>query len=612
MRRPSWESIAYVTALAAASLGLWLALTASPYFVTNDGPQHIMMGHIENVYEGENPIYRHFLAPAPQYAGRGFAALFVPLESFLPWRTAYRLTVFAILLAWSWGFVALVHAIDPRRRWLGLLGFATAFQWSVYMGFFAFVAGTACGLLLLAFALSRRRLEMKQFAILSVGLLLHGFLHVFSALLTASVISVVLAARSVGWRQRTRAVISFGIACLPLAVLFGLTLLHQASMSTQPEQSTTMSEPLLQRMRYLHRCFQPGSNLRGIAIVALALLGVIRGLRKRSPSRDERALMVVSCLFLVTGALTPDTIPGWQFFSQRFLPLGLMLAIALIDLERAGVRARPVVALALGGVTAAMIFGAGSVNRRLYDRAADVYASLDAPIRRTGMRLPIVREAWNAIPPAISPVPWMAPLHSAFGLFVAQQGGMVPYMFAYSAPVHGFVWRSDALEKENVTFPPHTMFGSVARLPLNDPKRLRALDEYAVAGTACEDVLLLSEREDADRLRERGYVDDFQNGQLYLGHYKGCDAEAVLPAAAAGQVIQFGWWPWTSTGRRVTLEGATPAADGRLHVALPGAPCGRVWLKLESKGLRCLGADAEGVVFGDFPVGRRGSIRCDL
>ncbi len=419
---PRIESTAFIASIVAASVGLWLALTASPYFVTNDGPQHIMMGHIENVYEGENPIYRHFLAPAPQYASRGFSALFVPLDSFLPWRTAYRLTVFAILLAWSWGFVALVHAIDARRRWLGLLGFATAFQWTVYMGFFAFVSGTACGLFVIAFAISRERIRPTDVVITSLGLLLTAFLHVFAALLTALVVAAVFLGRSASWRERLRIGAGFGMACLPLLVLFIATLIHQGRLvETQPHGHLT--QPLLLRLRYLHRCFQPGANLRGVLMMSLAAVGLLRAAsRARRSSRVPIALLAVSIGYLAAGACAPNDIPGWYLFSQRFLPLGVMLAISQIDLERLGRPSRAMAGLLCAVVTAAMLHGAAGMNRKLYERGADVYAALDAPVHRSGLRLPVIRDSWNSIAAGESPVPWMVPMHSVYGLSFQHSG----------------------------------------------------------------------------------------------------------------------------------------------------------------------------------------------
>ena len=594
-------------ALLAASLGLWWALSVVPFIPTNDGPQHVMMGHIENHYDDEGAIYRHFLAPAPQYAGRGFAALFVPLESVMPWRAALRLSLFIILLGWSLGFAALVTAIEPRRRWLALVGFATAFQWALYMGFFAFVTGTACGFFLIALALRTTEWSWKRLLILSLGLLLQGFLHVFSALLTAAVMAL-LALRQARLRQWP----GVAAACAPLGILFAFTLGDHGRAIEIQYAETTIWVPLVEKLALLHRCFVPGEDYRGLILFALAATGLMGMLLLARSDRRQLLLGAVSVALFIAALSGPATLPGWQFFFQRFLPLGAMLAVALIPLERLPRIAGMVVAAGLAAYCAVSFVSAASIHRKLYDRSADVLSGLDQPIRRTGLRLPIVRDPWFALPPSKNPIPGMVPLHSIGGLFVAEQGGMIPYMFIDSPSVHEFVARDAAWESDMPVRPPPDLLQQVAHDPPGSPRRLATLDDLALAGTGYQDILLISAPADADAFRRRGYVTDYQKGELFMAHYRGCDVEVSLPAIAGLDAVEYGWWPRLDASKRERVEGIAPAADGRLHVPLPGAPCGPVWLRLSPSAATCQGADAEGRLRTEAPPGRPHSIRCDL
>jgi hypothetical protein len=602
--------VAHGLALLLASLGVWAALAAVPLLPTNDGPEHIMMGHIENHYDDEDTVYRHFLAPAPQYAGRGFAALFVPLEPLLGWRAAYRTTVLILLLGWSWGFAALALALEPRRRWLGLLGFATAFQWTVYMGFFAFVAGSACGLWLIALGVATERFTARRLFILGLGLLLQGFLHVFSALLTAAVLALVIAARgSAG--ERARSLLRFAAAALPLSVLFLLTLRDQATAALIANASETQYVPIVEKLRFLHRCFQPGHDGRGLLMVVAAAVGLLMVLLpRRRPV--ERALALAATALLLAALLGPDRVPGWQFFYQRFLPLGLMLAVALLAVERLPLWGRVAVALSAAAFCASSLMDAATVNRKLYQRNADVYSGLDQPISRHGLRLTIGRDPWFALPPSRSPIPGMVPLNAVGGLFIAAQGGMSPYMFIDSPSVHEFVGRDRAWEEDFPIRPPPDSLQKVAHLPPQSPQRIEVVDGLALAGTGYEDVVLVSSPSDAELLRQRGYATDYQRGDLFLGHFVGCSVELQLPPLAGASAVEYGFWPRTDAPRRLALGPATPAADGSLRVVLPGAPCGPIFIRVVSIAGACRGADADGRLRLEVPAGQPATVRCEL
>ena len=120
--RASRADVVYYGALA-VSFALGMAtLWCVDYLPTNDGPQHIFLGHAENLYSEPNAVYGRQLIPQLQFAGRGFALWWNPLEPLLGFRDATRV-VLSLFYSWSFaGYVLLVHALGKSRRWLALLG----------------------------------------------------------------------------------------------------------------------------------------------------------------------------------------------------------------------------------------------------------------------------------------------------------------------------------------------------------------------------------------------------------------------------------------------------------------------------------------------------------
>jgi len=599
-------------ALAVASAAVCAALWVVPYLPTGDGPQHLMTGHIDNHFDDQGTVYSYFLSPAPQFAGRGFSAVYVPLEAALGWRRAAQAALALSLLAWAWGFVALCRAVAPGRQWLGVLGFATAFQWSLYLGFFAFLIGSACGFAVLALALSVPRLGRRHHLALAALLLLQSLLHVFSAMLTGAVLMAVVLVRAATWRERLPAGLCLAAAALPAAGVFTLAALDASHMAaTIRDADRLLFEPLPQKLGYLLQCFVPGDRFRGLGLAALAALGLWRGLaRARHGDRVALALLVcgVACLLLAT--FGPLNIPGWQLFFPRFLPLGLMLPLALIDVERWTSRGlRLAFLVATLGYSLASVGSAARLNLRLAARCADALSGLSAPIHRSLPRLAVVRDSWMAIPPAQSPVPYLVPLRSLGALYVAEQGGIIADMFVGSAPIHQFVWRRDHFA-DFPDIPDLQSLQKVAHLPPHSAARRAVVLDLAAHGSLYEDVILYTDPADTAEFIARGYAEDFRRGDLYLGHFVGCEAELVLPAAMGARSVSLSWWPRPQPTWRRDLAGLTPAADGRLHVPLAQAPCGEVAIAVEAAGAGCEGPAVEGGLRARLDPGRSTVIEC--
>lgn len=167
-----------------------------PYLPTNDGPEWVYVTHMENHYGDPGSIYRDYYVPALQFASRGFTLLYGPFEAWLGWQHGLQVTLGVMALMAAWGFVALVWALDPRRWALGFLGFPLALSWGLYMGVWAYVAASGFGLFVLAFAVREREPAWPRRVVLSLLLTVQAAAHVFSAVVTGSVLLLLFLSRA--------------------------------------------------------------------------------------------------------------------------------------------------------------------------------------------------------------------------------------------------------------------------------------------------------------------------------------------------------------------------------------------------------------------------------
>ena len=167
--RAGRADVVYYVALA-VSFGLGLAtLWSVDYLPTSDGPQHIFIGHAENLYSDPGTIYGKQFVPQLQFAGRGFALWWTPLEPLLGFRDATRV-VLSLFYSWCFaGYALLVHALGKPRRWLALLGCGVALCWPLYMGFFPYYAGIGIGLMLLGFVARRATFDRRAALVVGAG-----------------------------------------------------------------------------------------------------------------------------------------------------------------------------------------------------------------------------------------------------------------------------------------------------------------------------------------------------------------------------------------------------------------------------------------------------------
>lgn len=613
-------TMVWLVVMLLASVGVLWSLWSVPYLPTHDGPQHIMFGHIENHFDDPNVIYPALLRPSTQLASRGFAALFVPLEARLPWRDALRVTLSIALLGWAWGGAVLVAAVDPRRRLVGVSAFAMAFQWPLYMGFFPFVIGSAFGLFILALAVRVRVWSVRHRVVLTLMLLTQSFLHVFSALLTGMVLFVLVWHRAPRGRRRGEVLRLLGML-LPALLVFVSSLRVWSGLARVHSTPLTWLS-LREYVPVVLRCAVPGPWWRGVMVVglvAVGLAGAVRRWRAGVASVEDRVLLSSSAVFLSLGVLAPFHLPGWQFFSPRFFPLGLLLGASLIDPSEWRSRAKVWLAQsAVVFVAFVSLVWAAVWHRTLYEGSAEALSGLDGSIRRTGLRLPVIVLPYDGLPrdPVRSPVPYMQPLRNLGALYVTVQGGLIPYLFAGSGAVHNFELRQEGWALAPPV--PEWTYGHELGRPEiygNVPLRYAVMTMYAAHGARYEDVILVGESRDVDLFLRRGYVADWRRGSLLLARFRGCRATlGIRTSRSVRASVEYGWFPLADAHweRSVNVSAASATV-----VPLEGSPCGDVWIRVKQetptgKTFQCRGADREGRIMVRMAQGTPNEVTCVL
>jgi hypothetical protein len=577
------------------SVGLVLALLSAPYLATNDGPQHIFFGYLENHFDDAARSYDVFLARGQPVTSLGFTLLFATLELAMSWQSALSLAQIIMALVWAWGFMTFCRAIHPGRAAIGLLGFACALQWPLYMGLFSFFLGTGFGFWTLALAVGQRQWTLRHRVYLAVLLFLQGIMHLFTAQAVGLVLIFIVAFRHEKGRKLRELGALFLIGVPVLLLTFATASNESLVTQLEPEQWLAWSD----RIRLLAAAVVTGPAWRSWPLVFVALSGLtvllLRSLRSDAalpslgiePSEpvrgDERGLASAAALLLVLGLTLPLHVKGWEFFSPRFLPIGLMLGAACVPLERMSRRAHDRWLVAVTAFGTAAIFWAWDFHRDLYERAKPALAGLDAPLERSGPRLAIVLDPWIGQPRSkdwtSADVPFLTPLQNLGKLYAVAQGGIPSWFFASRPSLHPFVFSPDGRRR----YPPvHDAIGILSPEILNDPNaRGQLMSFLASHGSRFEDVILWGEPGDVEVLLARGYQADVQRGGLAIARFVGCPVRfRLLPARPFDDplVIQCGYDPQRPpTSEHVLPPGAWPP-DGILEV--DRCLCGSAWYRI--------------------------------
>ena len=574
-----------------ASLGLVACIWVVPYIPTTDGPQHVLSAHIENHFADPGSLYPEFYRILPQYAGKGFALLFAPLESVLAWRVALRVALSITALSFAWGFALVARSLERTNatRSTPMLGFLIALPWTLYMGLFQFFVGTAFGLYVVAFVLRRPPTTNARRATLALLLLVEGVFHIFSAILTGllvMVIAVVAAPKG----QRLREVGRISLVGAPAAAMFGLTVVGRNLRASEQQEFRWALED---RFSEVSRWFVPGPGVRAWLVVALAVAAIAATLvrsRRRNATPNERSLAWVALAFLVLVLVSPIHIPGWQFFAPRFCMLPMVLGLALVRLP--GAVSRGVARASVPFVTVCCLlsdFVSARLHHQLADGCADALAGLDVPMHFEGTRLPIIIEPACGTP-VDSPhgaVPRASLAQNIPLLYLVEHGGIGTRMFNGTPSIHAI----DFVGTRRPPPPPSRPLNiAQSRFVETDPKlRESAFTELAADGMAFEGIHLIGGRtEDFALFERRGYVTEYQRGSSFIGRFEGCPAELLLPVGTLDRepvYYEYGLFSRAilypeprSFGVRLVPKD-TPVVDGAIHVPLGARPCGEIWVR---------------------------------
>ncbi|HEY8073651.1 MAG TPA: hypothetical protein VIF62_06070 [Labilithrix sp.] len=593
-----WIGMLVLSALAVR--GAWIA----PYIPTNDGPQHVLSAHIENHYsDPDQPFYAATLEPAPQFAYKGFSAIYGPLESALGWRDGLRVAIAVMVVGFAWAFAYAVFAFDPRRRFVAYAGFALAWMWPLYMGFFAHVVGTTIGLCVIAYAMRAGPLDTKRTAVIAAGLLVQSVAHAFTAALTWSILAVLLVAAAER-AQRGRVVVRAAIVGLPPFAMLLAAARFQSGIYA-PSQNIALAE----RFAVLPRILAPGPPLRAWLLLALVVALAVLTLRRiRKLGNRDRAAFAIGAAMLVLAGLLPRDVHNWQFFSPRLVPIGAALVLVAAPFEQ--LRA-PIAGGASFAIAAVSLMVSAHLNASLAEGCEGALSGLDAPVKRRLISLPIVLDAYCAVPasPTRSAVPYLAPLGQIGALYAAAQGGTTPYLFIGSPAVHAFTNRKDA------SLPVYVPDEDVLRTKVQTPRfrsdaafRSTTVREQLWFGMEYEGVIVVgADPAIVALVREDGFQTDFARGSLVLAHFTPCAFDVDFEPPPAGGISVEAFLP-RGVAPPVRLR-AVPETPARFHVV--GSPCGETSVAIStSDGARCANADATGRL--DVAIPREGTtLRCE-
>jgi hypothetical protein len=589
-----------------ASVLLVVAIWVVPVIPTNDGPQHVYAAHVSAHYDDPVEGYWKYYELAVPVTNTGFSATFSVLDGFLPWRHALRATLTVIVLTWSWGFMSLVLAIDRRRWALGLLGFATALNWSFYMGFWNFELAIGLGFATLALAIRGRALEVIDRFFVALLLLLGALSHIVAPIFTGAVIALVVLFRT----PRERRVRELGLLVAmgaPMAAIAGLAARSSSTMGGPgPTPTEMLWVPFGERLAQFGACFEGGPAWRAWGVVAFAALGacdVAVRMRRREAASHEVALSVGAALMATAALATPFHLRAWQFFSPRFLPFAVLGVVPLF----ASKRRVPRVALHALAASYAGFSIAWSIHyhRALAAQTADALAGIDQPLRRVGPRLPIILDPLaGRAALRDGPFQYTEPLRSIGNLYATEQGGVVPYTFTGLREMHELMSRPGNMPP----VPMRTFWG--AFLPgsgASDKERSAMVVFLASAGAAFGDVIVIARPWVLDAFVAQGYETDWRQGGALIARFHGCPLELVVRGARPADpaiAVEYGWLPLLD----VSWETSVPPSSSKQDVVVevPHAPCGDVWVRVVQAQRLCQGADHEGrLVVRAAPGARR-------
>jgi hypothetical protein len=326
------------------------------------------------------------------------------------------------------------------------------------------------------------------------------------------------------------------------------------------------------------------------------------GIRYWNGSRaEDRTLCVAGGAMLLAAVALPLHLPGWDFFSVRFLPLATCVLVSSLPMEWLSTsRNRRAVAIGCVCFAFAATGWAYQYNRELAANSADAMAGLEADIKRDGWRLPLVLDPYAGRPFANedAPIPYAAPLLNLAKLYAVVQGGIPSHAFVIDSAIHGLLI-TPALQNRVPPSPDPRLMSDLSNPLYADQPEVReavmALTAAHAAGFGFQDVILYGQPEDAELMQALGFRSDWSRGGLALMHFEGCSLDLRFSASIALDTsdVELGWLPAKDVTHRYSLSQARREADGSLTLPVRQG-CGGLWLRFADDEHVCEGADAEG------------------
>jgi hypothetical protein len=583
MRARTGEYVYFGALVVTFVLGM-ATLWCVDYLPTNDGPQHIFLGHVENHYSDPTTIYGRQLEPQPQLTSRGFALWWTPLEPLLGFRDATRV-VLSLFYSWTFGgYALLVHALGRPRRWLALAGCGVALCWPLYMGLLPYYAGLGIGLLILGFVARRATFDRRAAIVVGAGLLVQFVHHAFSVVPTLLCLCILVVVRSER-SERRATLLRLGLSLLP--VTMGLLSLVVLRPPSPPGLREFHWEPMARRALILPRVLWSGSTGTRWLGNALLVAGLAASVaRFRRAERTERAYILCAWSSAAMLIVLPIVIPGWQFFNVRFAPFVVVFALPLVPLEKLR---RPALERALCVLSAACFIGSAfGFHRSLRAACADDLAGLSLPIERSAFRFPLAFDPFCGLPrdATRAPVPFLGPARQLAALYATAQGGTIPNAFVGFA-IQPFKARLGADAIHVPTPDDATLrFGEELSYLENPDARRHELQTVAIGAQSYEDVLVFGATDsDVTTLGELGFRTAFRQGAFAMMELEGCRTEVVIEDHPSASRIVVGG----GLGGRneITWESAikrgpgTP--DGEIVSLVAQRLCGPGWIRVRYK-----------------------------
>jgi hypothetical protein len=588
-----------------------------PYLPTNDGPEWIFATHAENHYSDHGTPYRDALVPTLQFASRGISAVYGPFEAWLGWERGLQVALSLVLLASAWGFMALVVALRSERWALGLLGFPLALSWGLYFGLWPFVVSSALGLFILALVVRLREVTWTGRVAVALLLLTQAVAHVFGAILTGGAVLLLCVARSPRGKRLAEAA-KVALTGLPAAgVLAACVWVSRTAASTSYAHDFARL-PWRDVVATFPRTIAPGPIGRAVvvtlAVLAASIVGAVRACRSRTDSAD-RGLGVAAVLLLLLAALAPYQIPGWQFFSQRFIPLGVALALVVLPVERLSGRLQRVAPIALFASATLWLGLTYPFHRRLAALCPDAIAGLDTKVHIASQVLTVaLRPTESSTYDYVhAEVPLTNLLHHMGALYAVALGGVPDRLFAGNPAIDAFEARPGSRPTPNLE---HYARAFVRQAFTRDLAfRNEVESELAAFGVLYDEVVVLGALPgDLALWRDRGFVADWSSSATLVAHFEPCAIDFTVPVSEAEPPPGLD----VGIGRIQLLSSSHPRFvvedDNLAHTTLAPAPCGDVvvrarWERPSGTGF-CRNANASGEILAHVTRTSRG-VACD-